>query len=154
MEEALFLTKFAKKVFLVHRRETFRASKIMLDRARNNPKIEFVLNSQIVQIDDVDQNKVTNAVLKNLTTNKLSDLKTDAVFIAIGHTPNSQLFKDYLDLNSNGYILTKEGTKTNIPGVFACGDVQDWEYRQAITASGTGCMAAIDAERFLANQFE
>ena len=154
MEEALFLTKFAKKVFLVHRRETFRASKIMLDRARNNPKIEFVLNSQIFQIDDVDQNKVTNAVLKNLTTNKLSDLKTDAVFIAIGHTPNSQLFKDYLDLNSNGYILTKEGTKTNISGVFACGDVQDWEYRQAITASGTGCMAAIDAERFLANQFE
>ena len=151
MEEALFLTKFAKKVYIIHRREIFRASQIMLDRAKANPKIEFILNTEINKINNPDENKVTSAVLFNKKTSETTELNTDAVFIAIGHIPNTQIFKDYLDLNENGYILTNEGTKTNIPGVFACGDVQDWEYRQAVTAAGSGCMAAIDTERYLSN---
>ena len=151
MEEALFLTKFAQKVYIIHRREIFRASQIMLDRAKANPKIEFILNTEINKINNPDENKVTSAVLFNKKTSETTELNTDAVFIAIGHIPNTQIFKDYLDLNENGYILTHEGTKTNIPGVFACGDVQDWEYRQAVTAAGSGCMAAIDTERYLSN---
>ena len=151
MEEALFLTKFAKKVFIIHRREIFRASQIMLNRAKENPKIEFILNTEIKKINNPDENKVTSAVLFNKKTSETTELNTDAVFIAIGHIPNTQIFKDCLDLNENGYILTNEGTKTNIPGVFACGDVQDWEYRQAVTAAGSGCMAAIDTERYLSN---
>jgi len=151
MEEALFLTKFAQKVYIIHRREIFRASQIMLDRAKANPKIEFILNTEINKINNPDENKVTSAVLFNKKTSETTELNTDAVFIAIGHIPNTQIFKDYLDLNENGYILTNEGTKTNIPGVFACGDVQDWEYRQAVTAAGSGCMAAIDTERYLSN---
>ena len=151
MEEALFLTKFAQKVYIIHRREIFRASQIMLDRAKANPKIEFILNTEINKINNPDENKVTSAVLFNKKTSKTTELNTDAVFIAIGHIPNTQIFKNYLDLNENGYILTNEGTKTNIPGVFACGDVQDWEYRQAVTAAGSGCMAAIDTERYLSN---
>ena len=151
MEEALFLTKFAQKVYIIHRREIFRASQIMLDRAKANPKIEFILNTEINKINNPDENKVTSAVLFNKKTSETTELNTDAVFIAIGHIPNTQIFKNYLDLNENGYILTNEGTKTNIPGVFACGDVQDWEYRQAITAAGSGCMAAIDTERYLSN---
>ena len=125
MEEALFLTKFAQKVYIIHRREIFRASQIMLDRAKANPKIEFILNTEINKINNPDENKVTSAVLFNKKTSETTELNTDAVFIAIGHIPNTQIFKDYLDLNENGYILTNEGTKTNIPGVFACGDVQD-----------------------------
>ena len=151
MEEALFLTKFAQKVYIIHRREIFRASQIMLDRAKANPKIEFILNTEINKINNPDENKVTSAVLFNKKTSETTELNTDAVFIAIGHIPNTQIFKNYLDLNENGYILTNEGTKTNIPGVFACGDVQDWEYRQAVTAAGSGCMAAIDTERYLSN---
>ena len=151
MEEALFLTKFAQKVYIIHRREIFRASQIMLDRAKANPKIEFILNTEINKINNPDENKVTSAVLFNKKTSETTELNTDAVFIAIGHIPNTQIFKDYLDLNENGYILTNKGTKTNIPGVFACGDVQDWEYRQAVTAAGSGCMAAIDTERYLSN---
>ena len=151
MEEALFLTKFAKKVFIIHRREIFRASQIMLNRAKENPKIEFILNTEINTINNPDENKVTSAILFNKKTSETTELKTDAVFIAIGHIPNTQIFKNYIDLNENGYILTNEGTKTNIPGVFACGDVQDWEYRQAVTAAGSGCMAAIDTERYLSN---
>ena len=151
MEEALFLTKFAQKVYIIHRREIFRASQIMLDRAKANPKIEFILNTEIYKINNPDENKVTSAVLFNKKTSETTELNTDAVFIAIGHIPNTQIFKNYLDLNENGYILTNEGTKTNIPGVFACGDVQDWEYRQAVTAAGSGCMAAIDTERYLSN---
>ena len=151
MEEALFLTKFARKVYLIHRREIFRASQIMLERTKTNPKIEFILNTEIKKINNPDENKVTSAMLFNKKTSETTELNTDAVFIAIGHIPNTQIFKDYLDLNENGYILTKEGTKTNIPGVFACGDVQDWEYRQTITAAGSGCMAAIDTERYLSN---
>jgi len=151
MEEALFLTKFAKKVFIIHRREEFRASQIMLERARSNTKIEFILNSEITQINNPKENKVTDILLKNNKNGESKSMSTDAVFIAIGHIPNTSLFKDFLNLNENGYILTDEGTKTNIPGVFACGDVQDWEYRQAITAAGSGCMAAIDTERYLSN---
>ena len=151
MEEALFITKFAKKVFIIHRREIFRASQIMLNRAKENPKIEFILNTEIKKINNPDENKETSAVLFNKKTSETTELNTDAVFIAIGHIPNTQIFKNYLDLNENGYILTSEGTKTNIPGVFACGDVQDWEYRQAVTAAGSGCMAAIDTERYLSN---
>lgn len=151
MEEALFLTKFAKKVFIIHRREIFRASQIMLNRAKENSKIEFILNTEIKKINNPDENKVTSAELFNKKTSETTELNTDAVFIAIGHIPNTQIFKNYLDLNENGYILTNEGTKTNIPGVFACGDVQDWEYRQAVTAAGSGCMAAIDTERYLSN---
>ena len=151
MEEALFLTKFAQKVYIIHRREIFRASQIMLNRAKSNPKIEFILNTEINKINNPDENKVTSAVLFNKKTSETTELNTDAVFIAIGHIPNTQIFKNYLDLNENGYILTNEGTKTNIPGVFACGDVQDWEYRQAVTAAGSGCMAAIDTERYLSN---
>ena len=151
MEEALFLTKFAQKVYIIHRREIFRASQIMLDRAKSNPKIEFILNTEINKINNPDENKVTSAILLNKKTSETTELNTDAVFIAIGHIPNTQIFKNYLDLNENGYILTNEGTKTNIPGVFACGDVQDWEYRQAVTAAGSGCMAAIDTERYLSN---
>ncbi len=151
MEEALFLTKFAKKVYIIHRREEFRASQIMLDRAKSNEKIEFILNCEVIKINNPNENKVTDVVLKNNKTNKTNNMNIDAVFIAIGHIPNTSLFKNYLNLNENGYILTEEGTKTNIPGVFACGDVQDWEYRQAITAAGSGCMAAIDTERYLAN---
>ena len=151
MEEALFLTKFAKKVFIIHRREEFRASQIMLERARSNTKIEFILNSEITQINNPKENKVTDIIVKNNKNGESKSMSTDAVFIAIGHIPNTSLFKDFLNLNENGYILTDEGTKTNIPGVFACGDVQDWEYRQAITAAGSGCMAAIDTERYLSN---
>ena len=151
MEEALFLTKFAKKVFIIHRREEFRASQIMLERARSNTKIEFILNSEITQINNPKENKVTDILIKNNKNGESKSMSTDAVFIAIGHIPNTSLFKDFLNLNENGYILTDEGTKTNIPGVFACGDVQDWEYRQAITAAGSGCMAAIDTERYLSN---
>jgi thioredoxin reductase (NADPH) len=151
MEEALFLTKFAKKVFIIHRREEFRASQIMLERARSNTKIEFILNSEITQINNPKENKVTDIIVKNNKNGESKSMSTDAVFIAIGHIPNTSLFKDFLNLNENGYILTEEGTKTNIPGVFACGDVQDWEYRQAITAAGSGCMAAIDTERYLSN---
>ena len=151
MEEALFLTKFAQKVYIIHRREIFRASQIMLNRAKENSKIEFILNTEIKKINNPDENKVTSAELFNKKTSETTELNTDAVFIAIGHIPNTQIFKNYLDLNENGYILTNEGTKTNIPGVFACGDVQDWEYRQAVTAAGSGCMAAIDTERYLSN---
>ena len=151
MEEALFLTKFAKKVFIIHRREEFRASQIMLERAQSNSKIEFILNTEVSQINNPKENKVTDIVIKNTKDGKSKSMNTDAVFIAIGHIPNTSLFKNFLNLNENGYILTDEGTKTNIPGVFACGDVQDWEYRQAITAAGCGCMAAIDTERYLSN---
>ncbi|MFL2767535.1 MAG: thioredoxin-disulfide reductase [Dehalococcoidia bacterium] len=151
MEEALFLTKFAKKVFIIHRREEFRASQIMLERAQSNSKIEFILNTEVSQINNPKENKVTDIVIKNTKDGKSKSMNTDAVFIAIGHIPNTSLFKNFLNLNENGYILTDEGTKTNIPGVFACGDVQDWEYRQAITAAGSGCMAAIDTERYLSN---
>ena len=153
MEEATFLTKFAKKVDVVHRRDTLRASKIMQDRAERNPKISFIWDSAVEEVyGDPKAGGVKGVKLRNLKSGNSADYRTDGVFIAIGHEPNSKLFVGQLDLDPNGYILTHDGTKTNVAGVFACGDVQDHIYRQAITAAGTGCMAAIDAERFLESQ--
>lgn len=148
MEEANFLTRFASKVYVIHRRDTLRASKIMQDRAMNNPKIEFLWNSAIDEI--VGENKVSSIKLRNLKTNEVSDLELDGVFVAIGHTPNTWLFKDVLDMDEVGYLkVDYPSSRTNIPGVFAAGDVHDPIYRQAITAAGAGCRAAIDAERYL-----
>jgi len=149
MEEANFLTRFGRNVALVHRRDTFRASKIMLDRAKANPKIEFIMNTAIEEVFDCDQNIVTAVRLKNLVTGETSMRDVDGLFIAIGHIPNTQVFKGQLDLDPDGYLLSTGGARTNIPGVFHAGDVQDRIYRQAITAAGAGCMAAIEAERLL-----
>ena len=155
VEEAIFLTKFATKVTVVHRRDQLRASKIMQERAEKNPKISFIWNTVVEEVYGASQGGgVTGVRLKNIATGETQDFKTDGLFIAIGHEPNSKLFADNLEMNSNGYILTHDGTKTSIPGVFACGDVQDYVYRQAITAAGSGCMAAIDAERFLESQHD
>ena len=153
MEEATFLTKFASDVSVVHRRDTLRASKIMQDRAVKNPKISFIWDSVVDKVyGDPKAGGVTGVRLKNLKTGETQDFKTDGLFIAIGHEPNTKLFVGKFDLNAAGYIITHDGTKTSVPGVFACGDVQDHVYRQAVTAAGTGCMAAIDAERFLEGQ--
>jgi thioredoxin reductase (NADPH) len=153
MEEATFLTKFASDVNVVHRRDTLRASKIMQDRAVKNPKISFIWDSVVDKVyGDPKAGGVTGVRLKNLKTGETQDFKTDGLFIAIGHEPNTKLFVGQLNLNAAGYIITHDGTKTGVPGVFACGDVQDHVYRQAVTAAGTGCMAAIDAERYLEGQ--
>ncbi len=153
MEEATFLTKFASKVTIVHRRDKLRASKIMQERAEKNPKISFVWDTTVEEVyGDPKAGGVKGVKFKNLKSGKTEDFKCDGLFIAIGHEPNSKLFVGQLDLDPTGYILTHDGSKTNIPGVFACGDVQDHVYRQAITAAGSGCMAAIDAERYLESQ--
>jgi len=150
MEEALFLTRFSPSVNVVHRRDDLRASKIMQDRARKNPKISFTWNSAIDEIHGTQKDGVTGVTLKHTGTGKTSKRDIDGVFIAIGHQPNSSLFKGQLEMDEVGYLKTKPGsTYTNIPGVFAAGDVADSVYRQAVTAAGTGCMAAIDAERWL-----
>jgi thioredoxin reductase (NADPH) len=149
MEEATFLTKFAKKVTLVHRRNEFRASKIMLDRARANSKIEFMTPYAIEEVQDVSKKAVEVVMLKNTETSELRSIAVEGVFVAIGHDPNTKVFKGQLKMDENGYLITHDGPKTNVPGVFAAGDVQDHHYRQAVTAAGSGCMAAIDAERFL-----
>ena len=149
MEEALFLTKFASKVTVVHRRETLRASKIMQDKARANSKIAWMLSSEVVDLLDTDKGEVSAIVVRNRVTGVRTDGPVTGVFVAIGHTPNTTLFRGQLEMDANGYILTHDGTKTSIPGVFACGDVQDHIYRQAVTAAGSGCMAALDAERHL-----
>jgi thioredoxin reductase (NADPH) len=154
MEEATFLTKFASKVTIVHRRNELRASKIMQERARKNPKIAFIWDSVIEEIHGTaDKAGVTGVRLKNVKTGATTDFTCDGVFMAIGHQPNTQLFSGQLETDANGYIITKNGsTYTSVPGVFACGDVQDHVYRQAVTAAGSGCMAAIDAERWLEAQ--
>jgi thioredoxin reductase (NADPH) len=149
MEEAIYLTKFASKVSVLHRRASLRASKIMQDKAFANPKIEFIWNAEVSEVKDLDKGEVTGVVIKDLTTGALRDLPVEGLFIAIGHTPNTRLFEGQLQLDAQGYIVTHDGTRTSVPGVFAAGDVQDHVYRQAITAAGSGCMAAIDAERYL-----
>lgn len=151
MEEAMFLTRFASQVTLVHRRDTFRASRIMADRAKANNKIKFVLNTVIEEIKDMSKGYVTSVVLKDMNTGKTEELPADGVFIAIGHQPNTDLFKGQLDLDDSGYIITN-GVKTKIPGVYAAGDVQDPLYRQAVSAAGTGCMAALEAQWYIESQ--
>jgi thioredoxin reductase (NADPH) len=152
MEEANFLTRFGSEVTLVHRREEFRASKIMLDRARHNPKVKFLMNSVVEELYDPAQKLVTSVKLRNLKSGETWVQDVDGFFVAIGHIPNTAVFKGQLETDSDGYIISKGGARTNIPGVFHAGDVQDRVYRQAITASGAGCMAAIEAERFLESE--
>lgn len=148
MEEATFLTKFATNVTVIHRRDKLRASKIMQDKALANPKISFLWNSEVVEVRDVTKGEVSSVVVKNHDTGAETNLSVEGLFVAIGHTPNTKLFAGQLDMDENGYIVT-DGTSTSIPGVFACGDVQDHVYRQAVTAAGSGCMAAMDSERYL-----
>ncbi len=148
MEDATFITKFAKKVYLVHRKDSLRASKPMQERAFKNEKIEFLWDSVVTEIKS-NEGGVNGIVVENLKTGKKEDRVTDGLFYAIGHTPNTSFLKGQIDLDEHGFIKTKNGPETNIPGVFACGDVQDSYYRQAITAAGSGCQAAIKAERFL-----
>jgi len=152
MEEANFLTRFGSEVSLVHRREEFRASKIMLDRARQNAKIKFIMNTVVDELYDPSQKLVTSVKLRNLKTGETWVQDVDGFFVAIGHIPNTAVFKGQIETDSDGYIISKGGARTNIPGVFHAGDVQDRVYRQAITASGAGCMAAIEAERFLESE--
>lgn len=157
MEEANYLANLASEVVLIHRREGFRASKIMLERAEKNPKIKFMLNSTIDEVlgeeDENGRKKVTGMRIKNTVTGEMHDETIDGIFIAIGHKPNTELFKGILDMDETGYLITRPGsTYTNVEGVFAAGDVADKNYRQAVTAAGTGCMAALDAERWLQTQ--
>ena len=149
MEEANFLTRFASEVCLIHRRDVFRASKIMLDRARANPKIKFVTDTVIADIHDVEKGHVTGVELRNIVTNQTWHQDVDGFFVAIGHVPNTAVFRGQILTDEDGYILSQGGARTNVAGVFHAGDVQDRVYRQAITASGAGCMAAIEVERFL-----
>jgi len=148
MEEANFLTRFADKVTVIHRRDSLRASKIMQQKSFDNPKVEFLFDSAVTEIFEQD-GKVSGIEVENLKSNEKSKVELSGLFIAIGHTPNTQLFEGKLDMHDNGYIRCGEGSRTSIEGVFACGDVQDFTYRQAVTAAGSGCMAALDAERWL-----
>jgi thioredoxin reductase (NADPH) len=150
MEEATFLTKFASRVTLLHRRNEFRASKIMLDRARANEKIVFMTPYVIEEVENVANHAVERVKVRNLETKEMKTIPTEGVFVAIGHDPNTKVFQGHIDMDEAGYILTHDGPKTSVTGIFAAGDVQDHRYRQAITAAGSGCMAAIEAERFLA----
>ena len=149
MEEANFLSRFGSEVTVVHRRDQFRASKIMLDRARNNPKVKFLLNTVVEDVHDVANNLVSAVRLRDTVTGAVWDHEVDGFFVAIGHIPNTAVFRGQIETDADGYILSKGGARTNIPGVFHAGDVQDRTYRQAITASGAGCMAAIEVEKFL-----
>jgi thioredoxin reductase (NADPH) len=153
MEEATFLTRYASKVTVVHRREEFRASKIMVERAQKNPKIEWALNKTVTDIHAGEDGKIAAVTLHDTKSDEDARVATEGLFVAIGHTPNSQVFQGQLDMNEAGYVRVEPGrTYTSVPGVFACGDVMDHVYRQAVTAAGTGCMAAIDAERWLESQ--
>ncbi|HXZ80033.1 MAG TPA: thioredoxin-disulfide reductase [Terriglobales bacterium] len=154
MEEAIFLTRFSPKVTLIHRRDQFRASKIMLDRARNNPRIAFLTDTIVEDVHNVSQKEVTGLSLRNVKTGKVWDYPASAMFLGIGHIPNTHVFRGQLDMDADGYLITRDYVFTRVPGVYACGDVQDRRYRQAITAAGTGCMAAIEAERFLESMGE
>jgi thioredoxin reductase (NADPH) len=149
MEEAIFLTRFATKVTLIHRRDIFRASKIMLERAQRNEKIHFLSNTVVEDVHDVKKNEVTSLTLRNVKTGDVWDLPTSALFLGIGHIPNTKVFEGQLDMDQDGYLVTQRYVHTRVPGVYACGDVQDRRYRQAITAAGTGCMAALEAEKYL-----
>ena len=149
MEEATFLTRFASKVTLIHRREEFRASKIMLERAQKNPKIEFLMDTVVEDVFDVSRKEVTALKLRNIKTGKVWDFPTSAMFLGIGHEPNAKMFLEQLDADKEGYLVTHNFVQTRVPGVFASGDVMDRRYRQAITAAGTGCMAALEVEKFL-----
>ena len=151
MEEATFLTRFASKVTIIHRRDEFRASKIMIDKAKNNPKISLLMNTVVDEI--LGEDHVTGVRTRNVVNNETTDFVCDGVFMGIGHKPNTAIVKDLITLDEKGYIVTEpRSTITNIPGIFACGDVMDHVYRQAVTAAGTGCMAALDAERWLEHQ--
>ena len=152
MEEAIFLTRFASRVDLVHRRDEFRASKIMLDRARSNEKIHFTMNTVIEEIHDPAKGEVTGVKLRDVKTGALTEEPVAAVFVAIGHVPNTGLFRGQLEMDSEGYLLTRQGVRTNVTGVYACGDVQDRVFKQAITAAGSGCAAAMEAERLLESE--
>jgi thioredoxin reductase (NADPH) len=152
MEEATFLTRFASRVHLIHRRKEFRATKIMLDRARQNPKIAFVTPAVVEEVVDAEKGAVEGVKLRNPDTGETSVLPVEGVFVAIGHEPNTRAYRGQLDMDENGYLVTHHGSKTNVEGVFAAGDVQDHHYRQAVTAAGSGCMAAMDAEKFLEAQ--
>jgi thioredoxin reductase (NADPH) len=152
MEEANFLTRFGREVTLVHRREEFRASRIMLDRARHNPKIKFLLNTVVEEIHDVAGKIVTGVRLRDLKTGKVWDQEVDGFFLAIGHIPNTKVFKGQIETDAEGYIISKGGARTSVSGVFHAGDVEDRTYRQAITAAGAGCRAAMEAERFLESE--
>lgn len=149
MEEALFLTRFATRVTVIHRRDAFRASKIMLERAQHHEKIQFLLNTVVEDVYDAHQKEVTGLKLRDVVTGKVWDFPTSALFLGIGHDPNAKMFAGQLDTDADGYLKTHEYVFTRVNGVYACGDVQDRRYRQAITAAGSGCMAAIEAEKFL-----
>ena len=149
MEEALFLTRFATKVTVIHRRDQFRASKIMLERARKHEKIDFLTNTVVEEVYDTSSKEVTGLKLRDLKTAKVCDFPTSALFLGIGHIPNAAIFKGQLETDADGYLKARDYVFTAVPGVYACGDVADRRYRQAISAAGTGCMAAIEVEKFL-----
>jgi len=153
MEEALFLTRFATRVTVIHRREQFRASKIMLDRARQHEKIEFLTHTMVEDVYDAGKKEVTGLKLRNIKTNRVWDFPTSAMFLGIGHEPNAKMFAGQLDMDSDGYLKTHDFVFTKVPGVFACGDVQDRRYRQAVTAAGSGCAAAMEVEKYLEDSF-
>jgi thioredoxin reductase (NADPH) len=152
MEEAIFLTRFATKVTVIHRRDTFRASKIMLERAQHNPKIQFLTDTVVEDVHDSSKKEVTSLTLRNVKTEKVWDFPTSALFLGIGHIPNAKIFEGQIETDGDGYLKTHKYVFTKVHGVYACGDVQDRRYRQAITAAGTGCMAALEAEKFLEEQ--
>lgn len=152
MEEAIFLTRFASKVSLIHRRDEFRASKIMLERAQQHDKIDFITNTVVEQVDDPSKKEVTGLRLRDLRNGKTSNLPVSAMFLGIGHIPNAKIFEGQLEMDQDGYLKTTGNVFTKVPGVYACGDVQDRRYRQAITAAGSGCMAALEVEKFLEDQ--